>query len=182
VSDRGTLYRHVSKELDVDRSPTACVVALHGQGWRVEDAYAIVQGLLSLACSWCGTQNAVEIQVRAPGLLHAVRVDLPDYLARAPSQRFAAISMQMIHLSLHVFAQSHQRSQAEELVAQLAANAKRLGIVKRKRKSAHPSPTKIHSNLDTSQSTLTLDRWDQAQDQCYFSHLDLDSGSLGILW
>jgi hypothetical protein len=143
VSYRGTWYRYLSNKLDVDRLPAAYRVALYWQRWRIEDAYAIVKRLLGLACFWCGTQKAVEIKVWATWLLYAVLVDLTDCVAEALNQPFAAISMEMIYRSLYFFTQAHQRSQAEELVPSLAANAKLLGIVKRKRKSAHPSPLEL---------------------------------------
>jgi hypothetical protein len=115
-------------------------VALYWQRWRIEDAYAIVKRLLGLAYFWCGAQNAVEMQVWATWLLYAVLVDLTDAVAEALNQPFAAISIEMVYRSLYFFAQAHQRGQAEDVVIYLAANAKLLGIVKRKRKSAHLSP------------------------------------------
>lgn len=137
---RGTWYRYLSNELDTVRLPAAYLVALYWQRWRIEDAYAIVKRLLGLAYFWCGAQNAVEIQVWATWLLYAVLVDLTDSVAEALNQPFAAISMEMVYRSLYFFTQAHQRGQADDVVTYLAANTKLLGIVKRKRKSAHPSP------------------------------------------
>jgi len=136
----GKWYRYLSNELDAERLPTAYLVALYWQRWRIEDAYAIVKRLLGLAYFWCGAQNAVEMQVWATWLLYAVLVDLTDAVAEALNQPFAAISIEMVYRSLYFFAQAHQRGQAEDVVIYLAANAKLLGIVKRKRKSAHLSP------------------------------------------
>lgn len=140
---RGKWYRYLSNELDAERLPTAYLVALYWQRWRIEDAYAIVKRLLGLAYFWCGAQNAVEMQVWATWLLYAVLVDLTDAVAEALKQPFAALSMEMVYRSLYFFTQAHQRGEAEEVVAYLAANAKLLGIVKRKRKSAHPSPLEL---------------------------------------
>lgn len=144
---RGTWYRYLSNELDAERLPTAYLVALYWQRWRIEDAYAIVKRLLGLAYFWCGAQNAVEIQVWATWLLYAVLVDLTDSVAEALNQPFAAISMEMVYRSLYFFAQAHQRGQADDVVAYLAANTKLLGIIKRKRKSAHPSPLELIPTL-----------------------------------
>jgi len=135
-----TWYRYLSNELDAERLPAAYLVALYWQRWRIEDAYAIVKRLLGLAYFWCGAQNAVEIQVWATWLLYAVLVDLTDSVAEALNQPFAAISMEMVYRSLYFFTQAHQRGQADDLVAYLADNAKLLGIVKRKRRTARPSP------------------------------------------
>jgi len=135
---RGTWYRYLSNELDTERLPAAYLVALYWQRWRIEDAYAIVKRLLGLAYFWCGAQNAVEIQVWSTWLLYAVLADLTDSVAEALNQPFAAISMEMIYRSLYFFTQAHHRGQTDDVVSYLAANTKLLGIVKRKRKSAHP--------------------------------------------
>lgn len=144
---RGRWYRYLSNELDAECLPTAYLVALYWQRWRIEDAYAIVKRLLGLAYFWCGAQNAVEIQVWATWLLYAVLVDLTDAVAEALNQPFAAISMEMVYRSLYFFTQAFHRGQATEVAPYLAANAKLLGIVKRKRKSAHPSPLEIIPTL-----------------------------------
>jgi hypothetical protein len=130
-----TWYRYLSNELDAERLPAAYLVALYWQRWRIEDAYAIVKRLLGLAYFWCGAQNAVEIQVWATWLLYAVLVDLTDSVAEALNQPFAAISIEMVYRSLYFFTQAHQRGQADDVVAYLAANSKLLGIVKRNRKA-----------------------------------------------
>ncbi|MDP2974644.1 MAG: IS4 family transposase [Anaerolineales bacterium] len=140
---RGKWYRYLSNELDTERLPTAYLVALYWQRWRIEDAYAIVKRLLGLAYFWCGAQNAVEMQVWATWLLYAVLVDLTDAVAEALNQPFAAISMEMVYRSLYFFTQAYNRGRAQDVVAYLAANTKLLGIVKRKRKAAHPSPLEL---------------------------------------
>jgi hypothetical protein len=140
---RGTWYRYLSNELDTERLPAAYLVALYWQRWRIEDAYAIVKRLLGLAYFWCGAQNAVEIQVWSTWMLYAVLVDLTDSVAEALNQPFAAISIEMVYRSLYFFTQAHHHGQADDVVAYLAANTKLLGIVKRKRKSAHPSPLEL---------------------------------------
>jgi len=136
-------YRYLSNELDAVKLPMAYLVALYWQRWRIEDAYAIVKRLLGLAYFWCGAQNAVEMQVWATWLLYAVLVDLTDAVAEALHQPFAAISMEMVYRSLYFFTQAHHHSQADDVVTYLAANTKLLGIVKRKRKGAHPPPLEL---------------------------------------
>jgi len=136
----GKWYRYLSNELDTERLPTAYLVALYWQRWRIEEAYAVVKRLLGLAYFWCGAQNAVEMQVWATWLLYVVLVDLTDAVAEALNQPFAAISIEMVYRSLYFFTQAHARGQADDVLAYLAANTKLLGIIKRKRKGAHPSP------------------------------------------
>jgi hypothetical protein len=147
---RGKWYRYLSNELDADRLPTAYLVALYWQRWRIEDAYNIVKRLLGLAYFWCGAQNAVEMQVWATWLLYAVLIDLSDAVAEALHQPFAAISIEMVYRSLYFFTQAHHRGETDDVVSYYAANAKLLGIVKRKRKSAHPSPLEFIPPLLTS--------------------------------
>ena len=140
---RGTWYRYLSNELDGARLPTAYLVALYWQRGRIEDAYAIVKRLLGLAYFWCGAQNAVELQVWATWLLYAVLVDLTDAVAAVLNQPFAALSMEMIYRSLYFYTQAHHRGETDDVVAYLAANAAMLGILKRKRTPARPSPLEL---------------------------------------
>ena len=123
--------------------PTAYLVALYWQRWRIEDAYSIVKRLLGLAYFWCGAQNAVEMQVWSTWLLYVVLVDLTDAVAEALNQPFAAISIEMVYRSLYFFTQAHARGQANDVVTYLASNTKLLGIVKRKRMGQHPSPLEL---------------------------------------
>jgi hypothetical protein len=149
---RGKWYRYLSNELDGERLPTAYLVALYWQRWRIEDAFAIVKRLLGLAYFWCGAQNAIEMQLWATWLLYAVLVDLTDAVAEALHQPLAAISIEMVYRSLYFFTQAHHRGETDDVVAYFAANAKLLGIVKRKRKSAHPSPLEFIPPLLTGSS------------------------------
>lgn len=132
----GVWYRYLTNELDPQRLPVEYIVALYGQRWRIEDAYAIVKRLLGLAYFWCGAQNAVELQLWATWLLYAVLVDLTDAVAEALEQPFANVSLEMVYRSLYFFTQAHHRGEATDVVVYLAANAKLLGILKRPRKPA----------------------------------------------
>lgn len=90
------------------------------------------------------------MQVWATWLLYVVLVDLTDAVAEALQQPFAAISIEMVYRSLYFFTQAHQRGETNDVVTYLAANAKLLGIVKRKRKQARPSPLESIPPLLTS--------------------------------
>ena len=149
---RGRWYRYLSNELDTERLPIAYLVALYWQRWRIEDAYAVAKRLLGLAYFWCGSQNAVELQLWASWLLYAVLVDLTDAVAEALTQPFAALSMEMVYRSLYFFTGAYQRGEATDVVAYFAADAKSLGILKRKRKTAQPSPLLIIPALLTDSS------------------------------
>jgi hypothetical protein len=136
----GKWYRYMTNELDAEQLPTAYVVALYWQRWRIEDAYNIVKRLLGLAYFWCGAQNAVEMQVWATWLLYVVLIDLTDAVAETLNKPFAAISIEMVYRSLYFFTNAHHRGETDDVVAYLAAEAKFFGILKREHKSANPSP------------------------------------------
>lgn len=140
---KGKWYRYLSNELDAERLPTAYLVALYWQRWRIEEAYAIVKRLLGLAYFWCGAQNAIEMQIWATWLLYVVLVDLTDAVAEALNQPFAAVSLEMVYRSLYYFTQARGRGEAEDVVTYLVAHAKLFGIVKRRSKDARPSPLQI---------------------------------------
>lgn len=136
----GKWYRYMTNELDAERLPTAYVVALYWQRWRIEDAYNVVKRLLGLAYFWCGAQNAVEMQVWATWLLYVVLIDLTDAIAETLNKPFAAISIEMVYRSLYFFTNAKHIGETDDVVAYLAAEAKFFGILKREHKSANPSP------------------------------------------
>jgi hypothetical protein len=140
----GTWYRYLTNELDTARLPAPYAVALYGQRWRIEDAYAIVKRLLGLAYFWVGAQNGVALQLWATWLLYAILVDLTDAVAEALNRPCAALSLEMIYRSLYFFTQAYHRGEAADPVAYLAQNADWLGILKRKR----PRPPSPLSMLD----------------------------------
>jgi len=148
----GKWYRYMTNELYAERLPTAYVVALYWQRWRIEDAYNIVKRLLGLAYFWCGAQNAVEMQVWATWLLYVVLIDLTDAVAEALNQPFAAISIEMVYRSLYFFTNAHQQGETNDVVGYLAAEAKFFGILKRKHKAENPSPLIFIPALLTNES------------------------------
>jgi hypothetical protein len=135
---QGKWYRYLTNELDPQRLPLAYLVALYWQRWRIEDAYNTIKRNLGLAFFWSGAQNAVEMQLAATWILYAVLIDLTDAIAATLNQRFAALSLEMVYRSLYFFTQAYHRGEATDVVTFLAANAQRLGILKRPRKPDHP--------------------------------------------
>jgi hypothetical protein len=135
----GKWYRYLSNELDAERLPLHYLVALYRQRWRIEDAYNTIKRLLGLAYFWCGAQNAVEMQLAATWILFAVLVDLTDAVAETLKKRFAALSLEMVYRSLPYFIQAYHQGRATDVVAFLAKNAERYGILKRLRNRDKPS-------------------------------------------
>jgi hypothetical protein len=129
----GAWYRYLTNELDPEYLPTAYVVSLYWQRWRIEDAYKIVKRLLGLAYFWVGSENGVRLQLWATWIVYAVLVDLTDTVAEALNKPFAALSLEMVYRGLYHFTQAFHRGDATEPVRYLAANAKWLGVIKRKR-------------------------------------------------
>jgi len=71
----------------------------------------------------------------ATWIVYAVLIDLTDTIAEELRQPFAALLVEMIYRGLYHFAQAQQRGEADDVVAYLAAQAKSLGILKRKQRS-----------------------------------------------
>jgi hypothetical protein len=132
---RGKWYRYLTNETDPARLPATYVVALYWQRWRIEEALHVVKRLLGLAYFWAGSINAIQMQLWATWIVYAVLIDLTDAVAEELRQPFAALSVEMLYRGLYHFAQAQQRGEADDVVAYLAAHAKSLGILKRKRHS-----------------------------------------------
>jgi hypothetical protein len=131
---RGQWYRYLTNVLDPAVLSAEQVVALYGHRWRIEEAFLVVKRLLGLAYLWVGSLNGIQTQVWATWLLYAVLVDLTDDVANALQQPFAGLSLEMVFRGLYHFTQAYHRQQATDPLAYLAVNAKRLGLLKRKRK------------------------------------------------
>jgi hypothetical protein len=140
VVQGGTCYRYLTNELDPERLPAPYAVALYWQRWRIEDAYAVVKRLLGLASFWVGSANGVQPQLWATWLLYAVLVDLTDAVAEALNRPLAALAREMVYRSLDVVTRADHRGEAADPVAYLAAQAARVGILKRQR---NPSPSRF---------------------------------------
>jgi hypothetical protein len=130
---RGKWYRYLTNVLDRAILPAEYVVALYWQRWRLEDAFNAVKRLLGLAYFWVGSLNGIQTQIWATWLLYAVLVDLTDEVAEVLQRPFQALSLEMVYRGLYHFTQAYHRGQATDPVAYLAANAKLLGLLKRKR-------------------------------------------------
>jgi hypothetical protein len=136
VRHQGKWYRYLTNVTDPARLPGEYVVALYAARWRVEDAFNATKRLLGLAYFWTGATNGVMVQVWATWLLYAVLVDLTDAVAEALAVPSQDVSPEMVYRGLYHFTQAFHRGDAREVVAYLAAHAKRLGLLKRKRRAA----------------------------------------------
>ena len=126
-------HRYPTNVLDPQGLPAEMIVALYRRRWRIKRAFLVVNRLLVLAYLWVGSENGTQLQVWATWLLYALLVDLMDAVAAELNVLFDAISVEMVFRGLYHFAQAYHRGQAHDPVQYLAAHARDLAILKRKR-------------------------------------------------
>lgn len=108
------------------------IVALYGDRWRIEEAFALVKRLLGLSYLWTGAANGIGLQVWATWLLYAVLIDLCDQIAEVKGLPLDRISPEMVYRGLYHFAGALHRGEATDPIVYLASQDD-LGIVKRPR-------------------------------------------------
>lgn len=136
VHYKGEWYAFLTNELDPSVLPVQHLIALYFQRWRIEDAFNIVKRLLGLAYFWTSSQRGVRLQIWATWILYAILVDLTDDVAETLDRPFAHLSIEMVYRGLYYFARAFDRREATDPVAYLADNARWLGLLKRRPKSA----------------------------------------------
>ena len=127
--------RYLTNELDSEQLPAHYLVALYRRRWTIERAYATIKRLLGLAYFWCGSQNAVELQLWSTWIVYTVLIDLCDEVAGLLKLPFERISVEMVFRSMYYYTKAVERGDARSLPAYLADRASDLGIVKRQRKN-----------------------------------------------
>lgn len=130
----GQWRRYLTNVTDPERLPAADIPALYAERWRIEDAFNLVKRVLGLAYFWGGASNTVQMQVWATWLLYSVLLDLTAAVADAVAQPLAALSPEMVFRGLYHYTQAYHRDPTLDVVSYLAAEAKGLGILKRKRR------------------------------------------------
>jgi len=130
----GTWHTYLTNVLDPSVLPTADVVDLYGRRWSIESAFLLVKRLLGLAYLWRESYNAIALQVWGSWLLYAVLLDLCGAIAQELDLPLDRISVEMVYRGLYHFSVAHQKGQASDPVAYLAAPEQAdLDIVKRYR-------------------------------------------------
>lgn len=130
-----TWRRFLTNKLDPEQLPARYLVALYYRRWTIERAYATVKRLLGLAYFWCGSQNAVELQLWSTWIVYTVLIDLCDEVAGLLRLPFERISVEMVFRSIYYFTKAIERGDGRTLPAYLVDRSADLGIVKRKRKN-----------------------------------------------
>jgi hypothetical protein len=131
---QGTWYRYLTNVLDPQVLSARQVCELYRRRWRIEDAFALTKRLLDLAYVWTGSSNGVQLQIDATLIFYAVLVTICHQVAQALSEPLERISVEMVFRAFYHYSRAVQRGECDDLVAFLAAPAKLLGIVKRRRK------------------------------------------------
>lgn len=130
-----TWRRFLTNELDPEQLPARYLVALYYRRWTIERAYATIKRLLGLAYFWCGSQNAVELQLWSTWIVYTVLIDLCDAVAGLLRLPFERISVEMVFRSIYYYTKAVERGDVRSLPRYLADRSTNLGIVKRKRKN-----------------------------------------------
>lgn len=133
--DQGQWHWWVTTELDTERLPSAQVMALYDQRWRIEEVFLQVKRLLNLSYLWGSTANAIAVQVWTTLLVYGVLVDLCAELGMALGVPAERISLEMTYRSLYHYARACQQGETRGLVEWLSASEQAdLNLVKRQRK------------------------------------------------
>jgi hypothetical protein len=130
-----TWRRFLTNELNPEQLPARYLVALYYRRWTIERAYATIKRLLGLAYFWCGSQNAVELQLWSTWIVYTVLVDLCDEVAGLLKLPFERISVEMVFRSTYYYTKAVERGDTRSMPEYLANRSTDLGIVKRKRKN-----------------------------------------------
>ncbi len=102
---------------------------------------------MGLASFWVGSANGVQLQLWATWILYAVLVDLTDAVAEVLDRPLAALSLEMVYRSLYFFTQAYHRGETSDPVVYLAAQARRLDILKRPRQTSSSRFTDLSLTL-----------------------------------
>lgn len=127
--------RFLTNELDPELLPARYLVALYYRRWTIERAYATIKRLLGLAYFWCGSQNAVELQLWSTWIVYTVLIDLCDEVAGLLKLPFERISVEMVFRSTYYYTKAVERGDARSMPQYLADRSTDLGVVKRRRKN-----------------------------------------------
>jgi len=136
IRHAGCWYRYLTNELDPQRLPAIYVANLYRQRWRIEEVFHAVKRLLGLAYFWTGSVYGILLQVWATWMVYGILVDLTDAVAEAPERPWLDLSLEMVYRGLYYFQQAHQRGEATDPIAYLAAHAAWLGIIKQRCKGS----------------------------------------------
>lgn len=137
----GQWRRYLTNVLDPTRLSVVDVVEVYQHRWHLETAFLFVKRLLDLAYLWVGSLNGVQLQVWATWLFYAILIDLCDDVAEALQLPLARISVEMVYRGLYHYVTARSHGFEGDVPTYYARHGHDLGIVKRYRPRAGPSPS-----------------------------------------
>jgi hypothetical protein len=127
-------YRSRTNVLDPQGVSARQVCELYRRRWRIADAFALTKRVLALASLWTGSTHAVQWQIYATLIFYAVLLPICPQVAQAWGEPLERISVERVFRALYHDGQAVQHGEYDDLILFLTEHAKRLGIVKRRRK------------------------------------------------
>jgi hypothetical protein len=130
----GTWSRSLTHVLDPPGLSAPQVCERSRRRWRIEDALAWTNRRVAVASGWTGSTPAVPWQIDATRVCSAVLVTRGQQVAQALGDPLERSSVEMVCRAFSHDRRTVPHGGRDALVAFLAEQAKRLGIVKRWRK------------------------------------------------
>lgn len=137
----GEWRQYVTNVLDPDRLSIVDVVDLYERRWHIEGAFLLVKRLLGLAYLHVSSINGVKLQLWATWLFYAVLIDLCDDVAQALHKPLDRISVEMVYRGLYHYTTAVANGFLGDVPSYYLHHGHDLGLVKRIRSTARPSPT-----------------------------------------
>jgi len=137
----GEWRSYLTNVLDPEQLSLVDVVELYEQRWQIEGAFLLVKRLLDLAYLHVGSINGVKLQLWATWLFYAVLIDLCDDVAEALHYPLDRISVEMVYRGLYHYTTAVANGFVGDVPTYYLHHGRDLGLVKRIRPSARPSPS-----------------------------------------
>lgn len=136
----GEWRSYITNVLDPEQLSIVDVVQLYEHRWHIEGAFLLVKRLLDLAYLHVTTINGVKLQLWATWLFYAVLIDLCDDVAEALHKPLDRISVEMVYRGLYHYTTAVANGFVGDVPSYYLQHGDDLGLVKRLRPSARPSP------------------------------------------
>jgi hypothetical protein len=136
----GEWRSYITNVLDPDQLSLIDVIELYERRWHIEGAFLLVKRLLDLAYLHTSSINGVKLQLWATWLFYAVLIDLCDDVAEALHKPLDRISIEMVYRGLYHYTTAVANGFVGDVPAYYLHQGHDLGLVKRIRPRARPSP------------------------------------------
>jgi hypothetical protein len=123
VLGQGTWYRSRTNVLDPPPLSARQVWELYRRRWRSADAVALTTRVLDLAYWWTGSPHAVQLQIYATLLFHALRLTICQQGAEAVGEPVERISVAMVFRAFYPYSHAAPWGAVDDLVLLLTEQA-----------------------------------------------------------